>query len=51
MDPWVASNLLAIFSNAAVNMGVQISVQDTSPTFFYVLAVYSCLKKAWTSPR
>ena len=37
MDPLVAFNLLAILHNAALNMGVQISVQDTSLPFFYVL--------------
>lgn len=51
MDPLVAFNLLAILHNAALNMGVQVSVQDTSLPFFYVLAGYSCLKKPCTYPR
>ena len=51
MDPWVASDLLAVLHNAALNMGVQISVQDTSPAFLYVLAGYSCLKKTCIYPR
>lgn len=43
-------HFFATVSNAEVSLCVHISVQDPSPTFFYILAGYNSLGKRCTSP-